>query len=682
MDHRAYSKAVLEALSHVPKSAPANQINDESKRNAANYMTALLCSRLASHGEVPKSIRNRMYQWGGGTINVRNAVKGFLWTNLRLKLANEFHELAANRPAIYLMSSWQPGDDRMHVWAIPEPVMFEAFAKLPVRKSKDKRTVQIKPNVQRFEQCPGSPELGVFYQSLNLTHEEREALTQADSADSAVKGRGNNEVDETPQVASEAASIPGGTTPDSTTESTLSEASTRKYWAIGLGEGGRLWNECQEKGIIAIGWDYLGDLSKYADREAIAKAISASRGPDEPSPVMASLACYQFANVMSVGDYVIAKIGRSKILGLGVVQSDYTHDPARLEYRNTRRVQWLRAVSLDLPEQIWVSTKTLTDVTQYPNFVRFIDKNLVEGISTEVPSEPTQAVTVDDAMAGVFMQREQFEAIVSALRRKKNVVLQGPPGVGKSFVAQRLAFALMGQKDKERVTMVQFHQSYSYEDFVQGYRPGGDRIVRRDGIFYAFCNSARLDRDRPFVFIVDEINRGNLSKIFGELMLLIEHDKRGPDFAIPLTYSETSGDRFSVPENVHILGLMNTADRSLALVDYALRRRFFFFDLEPQFESEVFVETLRDRGAPTPLITRIVERMTSLNRAICKDEKNLGRGFQIGHSFFCPPFEADGGFEWNAWYRSIIEWEIAPLLREYWFDDMPRARKMTERLLE
>jgi 5-methylcytosine-specific restriction protein B len=229
--------------------------------------------------------------------------------------------------------------------------------------------------------------------------------------------------------------------------------------------------------------------------------------------------------------------------------------------------------------------------------------------------------------------------------------------------------------------MIQFHQSYSYEDFIQGYRPSKDGFIRRDGIFYDFCNRARLDRDRPFVFIIDEINRGNLSKIFGELMMLIEHDKRGPHYAIPLTYSETSGERFSVPDNVHLIGLMNTADRSLSIVDYALRRRFVFFELLPQFDTEAFQSSLRRKGATESFVSNLVERLGELNRLICKDDKNLGRGFAIGHSYFCAPEENRTNFDWNLWFRSIVEREVGPLLQEYWFDDQAKAKRAMEGLL-
>ena len=184
--------------------------------------------------------------------------------------------------------------------------------------------------------------------------------------------------------------------------------------------------------------------------------------------------------------------------------------------------------------------------------------------------------TKKDALAGLFMTAGKHDEIIARLKRKKALILQGPPGVGKTFVARRLAFAMMGMKDTRRVAMVQFHPSYGYEDFVQGFRPTRTALERRDGVFYQFVRLARNDPDRDWFFIIDEINRGNLAKIFGELLMLIEADKRGPEHAIPLTYSESPDETFYLPANLHFIGTMNTADRSLAMVDYALRRRFAF----------------------------------------------------------------------------------------------------------
>ncbi len=297
---------------------------------------------------------------------------------------------------------------------------------------------------------------------------------------------------------------------------------------------------------------------------------------------------------------------------------------------------------------------------------------LTEGV---VPPE-VESYTIEDAMAELFMPEATFKRILERLRAKKNVILQGPPGVGKTFVAQRIAFALMEEKAHKRVRMVQFHQSYSYEDFVRGFRPsenGG--FVLRDGVFFEFCEQARKD-DRPHIFVIDEINRGNLSKILGELMMLIEHDKRKPQYGVPLVYRKEEEQDFYVPENVYILGLMNTADRSLAMVDYALRRRFSFIDLVPAFYEEAFMVKL-DEMCGDGLGKRIVEVFRELNAKIAADNDNLGPGFCVGHSYFCLGKNdlLDG-----PGYKRIIDSEIAPLLREYWFDQPKVAEDWISKL--
>ena len=302
-------------------------------------------------------------------------------------------------------------------------------------------------------------------------------------------------------------------------------------------------------------------------------------------------------------------------------------------------------------------------------------------ISVGVPStQPSVPVTIDDAVADLFMTREQFTDMLALLRRRQNLILEGAPGVGKTFVARRLASALLGANDPARMEIVQFHQSYAYEDFVQGWRPAaGGGFVLRNGVFYEFCQTARRDPDCPYVFVIDEINRGNVSKIFGELLMLLERDKRGDPYAVPLTYTMGRSDRFSIPPNLYLIGTMNTADRSIAMVDYALRRRFAFVRLHPAFGSRELTRYLTRRRVPKPLIRQITTRMRALNEEILEDRKRLGLGFEIGHSFFIPSAD-DGPFD-EQWYQTIVTSEIEPLLREYWFDDPDRVTEAVAQLL-
>jgi 5-methylcytosine-specific restriction enzyme B len=275
-----------------------------------------------------------------------------------------------------------------------------------------------------------------------------------------------------------------------------------------------------------------------------------------------------------------------------------------------------------------------------------------------------------------FISESDFLQTVTLLKRKKNIILQGPPGVGKTFIARKLAYEIMQEVKDANIEMVQFHQSFSYEDFIQGLRPtqkGGFDL--RDGIFYSFCQRALAHPDRPFFFIIDEINRGNLSKIFGELMMLIEPDKREEKFALKLTYAEDEEDRFYVPENLFIIGTMNTADRSLAIVDYALRRRFAFVTLQPDY-GENFRYFLSAKDLSTPLVEHICSSVTKVNGKI-KEDINLGEGFQIGHSYFCAyPANEDE----NKWWSEILSFELKPLLEEIWFDDSAKVAETLKQL--
>ena len=273
-----------------------------------------------------------------------------------------------------------------------------------------------------------------------------------------------------------------------------------------------------------------------------------------------------------------------------------------------------------------------------------------------VTASSSDAYTKDDFLNEVYMTEERYETLVNVLRNKKNIILQGAPGVGKTFAARRLAWSMMGEKDDSRIEFVQFHQNYSYEDFMMGYKPVEDGFELKYGIFYRFCQKAANQPNKEFFFIIDEINRGNMSKIFGELLMLIEKDYRGTKMT--LAYN---GLPFSVPKNLYIIGMMNTADRSLAMIDYALRRRFSFFEIEPGFDSQGFISY--QNGLNSETLDELISKVKELNRKIAAD-KSLGRGFCIGHSYFCGRDVCT-----DEWLHSVVDYDILPMLSEYWFDD-------------
>ena len=528
------------------------------------------------------------------------------------------------------------------------------------------------------------------------------------------------------------------------------------YWMYAPGDDARLWDDFSQSNVMGIGWDFLGDLEQYNSRTEIEKVIAEKRN-DGKRPKNDSKTVWDFYKEIMPGDIVYAKVGVRKIVGRGVVTSDYYFDNKVPEYKHRHTVNWTNKGNWNLKDQ--VAMKTLTNINEYTDVIVYMDslingeivgensllvnefktwlsqqvqqngeylsdktiaqkasslkdiensfhvtvfgetdtetlKNIreivladenydrykgVSGSSMEyyiryIESRPTveenDPYTMNDFLSEVFIDEEDLNRLQSVLQNKKNLILKGAPGVGKTYIADRLAYLMMEEKDDSRIQMIQFHQSYSYEDFIEGYRPkaDGEGFELKQGPFVKFARKAARDIERDYFFIVDEINRGNMSKILGELMLLIETDKRGK--SVNLLYSN---DKFSVPENLYIIGMMNTADRSLALLDYALRRRFSFFEIVPAFDNSTFKEYLDKIGNPVKML-KVIEIVKELNQVISEE---LGVGFQIGHSYFIgEAFEVDPDQRINE----VIEFEIIPQLYEYWFDDEEKAGGWATRL--
>lgn len=452
---------------------------------------------------------------------------------------------------------------------------------------------------------------------------------------------------------------------------TLADSNIRPvhYWIYSPGEGASRWDTFYRNGIMAIGWSEIGDLSSYSSREAMKQALKSS-GDSSKSYKMQSLATWQFSNEMKIGDVIFAKRGRDTIIGRGVITSDYRFDDSyEDDYKNIREVNWTHNGVWEHPGM--AAMKVLTDITQYTEYVsKLNDLFSIYGEDEENSHEiEYPQYSPEDFLSEVYMDKNDYSTLVSVLKTKKNIILQGAPGVGKTFVAKRLAYSIMGVKDQERVMMIQFHQSYSYEDFIMGFRPSTNGFELKKGAFYNFCKTAEADAENDYFFIIDEINRGNLSKIFGELFMLIETDKRGIE--LQLLYSD---ERFSVPANVYIIGLMNTADRSLAMLDYALRRRFAFFEIKPGFSTDGF-RSYR-MGLQSEKFNKLIATIESLNVVISSDD-SLGDGFCIGHSYFC---NLDLTTFTDQQLSAIVEYEIIPLLKEYWFDEPSKVKDWSSNL--
>lgn len=570
-----------------------------------------------------------------------------------------------------------------------------------------------------------------------------------------------------------------------------------KIWLYAPGENASKWDVCLSQNIMCIGWDDMGDLLEYSSKKEMAAKLQEIYDKPEASFKNDSLALWEFAYEMQVGDVVVVKKGQNQIIGRGIVESDYAFDDSLPDFKNVRKMQWTNVGEWETVGKN--VQKTLTDITKYPDYVKSLEKlfedksqkqywwlvaspkiwsfskapvgeiqdytlyndrgnprrifqnfidakegDIVIGYEatpvkqivaiaeiaksadgqkiyfkkTESLLNPVDYSAIKDIpelsgmeflknkngsffkltrneynilmklirdgnpmhnpqyseinfLDNVFIKSEEYNKLRSLLLVKKNIILQGAPGVGKTYSAKRLVYSIIGEEDRTKVEFIQFHQNYSYEDFVMGYKPKEDGgFELRRGVFYNFCRKAQRDPNNKYFFIIDEINRGNMSKIFGELLMLIENDYRGEEYQIRLAYND---EYFSVPKNLYIIGMMNTADRSLAMIDYALRRRFSFFDMVPGFDSDGFKKYQENLDCET--FNRVIDAIKALNVEIAKDD-SLGKGFCIGHSYFCNQESID-----IMWLENVIEYDIVPMLREYWFDNDKKFKEETDKLL-
>ncbi len=434
-----------------------------------------------------------------------------------------------------------------------------------------------------------------------------------------------------------------------------------RCWIYAPGENAVNWDDNIKKGIMSLDFT-LQDITNLS-KKAIKKLLQSSKN-SESEETNNSLALYEFANKMQVGDIVIAKKGQKCLIGYGIVKSDYYYNKNEKSFRHQRQVEWQKVGEWPVTDLLVM--KALTDISE-DKYKDYAQKLL--NIMNNDDKEYTKLDFEED------VYHEDYETILDLLADKKNIILEGPPGVGKTHIAKRLAYLMMGKKDKSRIKVVEFHQSYSYEDFILGYKPTADGgFTLRKGIFYKLCEDAIAhshEENNKFFLVIDEINRGNLSKIFGELLMLIENDKRGKE-QVTLAYQKDGEEiEFTVPENLYIIGTMNTADRSLTIFDYALRRRFAFVDLKPEFDSKGFKKYQAEIN--NPYFDEVIRRVKDLNEVIKEEKTYLGPDYMIGHSYFCN-LKDTSNIEKKLNY--IIENEIIPLLKVYLMDNEELLAKL------
>ncbi len=473
-------------------------------------------------------------------------------------------------------------------------------------------------------------------------------------------------------------------------------------WLVRAGDEGQDEDTDLNNGIKTLGWEEVPDLTGAVDKDAVKKRVQQGYPSASNQEIGSATAkIFSFVQDIQEGDIVVLPLkSRPGQVALGRITGPYAYQYVGDVQRHTRPINWIRD---DVPRSDF--GQDLQDSLNLRGTVNRIQRNDAErriaamldgsrdpNIDTTVAEieEPIQPpldspevppYTFQDIITeGCFLELSRLETILNRLKVKKNLILQGPPGTGKTWLAKKLAFALIGQKDDSRVRRFQFHPNLSYEDFIRGYRPDGEgKLALVNGPFLEVVNNARFDHSSDYVMVIEEINRGNPAQIFGEMLTLLESDKRNSDEALKLAHSTSDAEKVYIPPNVYVIGTMNVADRSIALVDLALRRRFAFVDLEPVF-GEVWQNWVHEQcGIPNDFLASVEQRMTTLNQRI-ESDRSLGSQFCVGHSYVTPApgTHIDDPVEW---FRDVVDTEIGPLLDEYWFDNADAAQSAKSELL-
>lgn len=451
------------------------------------------------------------------------------------------------------------------------------------------------------------------------------------------------------------------------------------YWRIGTGDdtsSRKRWNAMRDQGHIALGWEKIGELPVSLDRagfkEHVIKLLD-QHYPNTPS-VQGKIAHY-FQDFIGArdGDIVLACDGAT-VLGIGRIAGSYFHQSEGNDDANRRPIEWLDIGEWKMPQQEQLRS-SFRPLGKYP-------ENLVEAerriLYPQLMVPEIKRVTTTPRLEGTVGHIQQV------LDRKAQVILYGPPGTGKTFWAEKAArelasyvafgmpFADLGADERKKVVggdgieaplvrMCTFHPAYGYEDFLEGYRPcdsdGKLSFVLRNGIFVDLCKDAQADPSHKYFLIIDEINRGDIPRIFGELLTVLEKSKRDRPVLLPL-----SGRPFAVPKNVFVIGTMNTADRSIALLDTALRRRFGFIELMP--DSSV-LKNASVAGIP------LGPWLDALNSRIIHSIGHDARNLQIGHSYF---MEGDQPIMSFDKLSRVLQDDLLPLLEEYCYEDYQSLR--------